>query len=213
MLRKLFTLIVCLVAAVTTASAQTPPDNEIWYTTTDGNVPEFFQKSYFRSISTYSNGKGIIKLDDSIDIDYILKNAFKNCSTLSSITLPKSITSIVENMFLGCSSLRSITIPKSVTEIGEKAFSGCYHLESITIPESVTKIGNAAFNGCGGKLIINCNIPNGYSVNDQLHYPLNGSRFTKIVFGKDVTRIGDYAFYNCFNGQDGISFAFPKNLK
>ena len=52
MLRRLFTLIVCLVAAVATASAQTPPDNEIWYTTTDGR-PLFINSGYKYSVGLY----------------------------------------------------------------------------------------------------------------------------------------------------------------
>ena len=58
MLRKLLTLILCLVAAVATASAQTPPDNEIWYTTTDGkkaklldNGSSIFNDAGFKIIS------------------------------------------------------------------------------------------------------------------------------------------------------------------
>ena len=113
MLRKLFTMLVCLMAAITTASAQTPPYNEIWYTTTNGKAPEFFKDRYFAPLSTYTNGKGVIKFDDSIDINYIISNAFK-----------------------GCSKLTSINIGKGVTEIGKEAFSGCYNLKSITIPKT-----------------------------------------------------------------------------
>ena len=52
------------------------------------------------------------------------------------------------NNHQACSSLTSITIPNSVTSIGSSAFSGCYRLTSITLPNSVTSIGNYAFNGC-----------------------------------------------------------------
>ena len=47
-----------------------------------------------------------------------------------------------------CSSLTSITIPNSVTSIGNSAFSYCYALTSITIPNSVTSIGSYAFSNC-----------------------------------------------------------------
>ena len=74
MLRKLLTLILCLVAAVATASAQTPPDNEIWYTTTDGKKAKlmvdggsFWNGNEFKIIShTYSNGKGIVRANKPI---------------------------------------------------------------------------------------------------------------------------------------------------
>lgn len=47
-----------------------------------------------------------------------------------------------------CSSLTSLTIPSSVTEIGPNAFNGCKGLKTITIGEGVTQIGKYAFSRC-----------------------------------------------------------------
>ncbi|MBQ6979288.1 MAG: leucine-rich repeat domain-containing protein [Clostridia bacterium] len=81
-------------------------------------------------------------ISDSTKIIY--HDAFRNCSSLTSITIPNSVTSIGKYAFY-CSSLTSITIPDSVTCIGEGAFSGCGSLTSITIGSGVTRIGNFAF--------------------------------------------------------------------
>jgi uncharacterized protein YjdB len=51
--------------------------------------------------------------------------AFSLCESLTSITIPKGVTSIGEGTFYECTSLESITIPKGVTEIGEYAFDFC----------------------------------------------------------------------------------------
>ena len=50
--------------------------------------------------------------------------------------------------FSGCSSLTTITIPDSVTSIGDYAFSHCSSLEFIKIPDSVNRIGRNLFEGC-----------------------------------------------------------------
>ena len=60
--------------------------------------------------------------------------AFSGCSSITSITIPESVTSIESCAFYECSSITSITIPESVTSIGFMAFYGCNNLTSITIP-------------------------------------------------------------------------------
>ena len=49
---------------------------------------------------------------------------------------------------MGCSSLTSVTIPNSVTRIGSEAFSGCTNLQKVHIGKSVKTIGEFAFNKC-----------------------------------------------------------------
>ena len=75
-------------------------------------------------------------------------NNHQVCSSLTSITIPNSVTSIGNAAFCDCYRLTSITLPNSVTSIGGSAFSGCSGLTSITIPNSVTSIGYEAFSGC-----------------------------------------------------------------
>ena len=125
MLRKLFVFVVCLMAAIT-ASAQTPPDNEIWYTTTDGR-PLCINSGYKKSVGLYmysdiyNNGRGVLKFESSGYINFIDFGLFNYNDRLKSITIPDSVTSIGDDAFWYCSSLKSITIPNSVTWIGEEA--------------------------------------------------------------------------------------------
>ncbi|MGN1060873.1 MAG: leucine-rich repeat domain-containing protein [Candidatus Coproplasma sp.] len=97
-------------------------------------------------------------------------SAFRNCS-LTTITIPDSVTSIGNMAFYSCDSLTNITIPDSVTSIGGSAFSSCDSLTSITIPDSVTSLENSLFKDCVA--------------------------LKHITIGNGVTSIGENVFYNC----------------
>ena len=74
--------------------------------------------------------------------------AFGFCSSLTEVTIPKSVTSIGEYAFGYCSSLTKVIIPEGVTSIGKGAFGACSSLMEVTIPKSVTSIGKWAFDEC-----------------------------------------------------------------
>ena len=124
--------------------------------------------------------------------------AFKDCSSLTSITIPNSVTSIGSSAFYGCSSLTSVTIPNSVTSIGSSAFDGCSSLTSVTIPESVTSIGDSAFDGCSSLNSVTI----GESVTSIGKSTFYGcSSLTSVTIPNSVTSIGSSAFDGCSNLQ------------
>ena len=63
--------------------------------------------------------------------DEIPANAFSECSSLTEIQIPESITKIGENAFRDCNQIKSVTIPKNVVTIGNNAFKNCRKLEKI----------------------------------------------------------------------------------
>lgn len=75
----------------------------------------------------------------------IAEGQFKDCSKLTSVTLPSAITEIPANAFAG-TALTSVSIPSKVTSIGESAFQGT-KLTSVDVPASVTTVGASAFAG------------------------------------------------------------------
>ena len=120
--------------------------------------------------------------------------AFENCSSLTSITIPDSVTSIGEHAFYGCSSLTSINIPDGVISIGDYTFSGCSSLTSITIPDGVTSIGEHAFYGCSS--LTSITIPDGViSIGARAFSGCNG--LTSVTIPDSVTSIGNEAFNGC----------------
>jgi hypothetical protein len=92
-------------------------------------------------------------------------------TSVTSITIPNSVTSIGFAAFYGCTALTSVAIPSSVTSIGDLAFGNCTGLTSVNIPNSVTSIEEYAFGGCSG--------------------------LTTLTIGNSVTSIGRFAFVDC----------------
>ena len=91
----------------------------------------------------------------------ISERAFYKSTSLTSISIPEGVTTIKKDTFFECTSLTSITIPNNVTIIGDWAFYRCTSLTSVTIPDSVISIGDGAFFNCLGitSIIFSGNAP------------------------------------------------------
>lgn len=74
--------------------------------------------------------------------------AFSGCTSLTEITIPKSVEIIGDKAFLSCSNLRKIIISKGVNTICSYAFKDCGNLENITIPVSVKYLAYNIFSNC-----------------------------------------------------------------
>lgn len=75
-------------------------------------------------------------------------SGFYGCENLESVVISDAVNIDVYS-FTNCTSLTSVTIPDTVTSIGDSAFEGCTALKEITLPASVTSIANRAFYGSG----------------------------------------------------------------
>ena len=139
--------------------------------------------------------------------DYAFGGYFWDCTSLTSVVIPDSVTSIGNRAFQGCSSLTSVVIPDSVTSIGNWAFQDCTSLTSIEIPDSVTLIGDWAFQGCTSLTSITVSEENEHysSLNGNLYnknktflitYP-NGKKDAFFTIPSSVTSIGKWAFDGC----------------
>ena len=131
-----------------------------------------------------------------------LHTPFCECTGLTAVTIPNSVTSIGEGAFRDCTGLTSVTLPNSVTSIGGYAFSGCFGLTSVTIPNSITSIDNGTFCRCTG--LTSLTIPNSVtSIGERAFYDCSG--LTSVTIPNSVTSIGTQAFSGC-SGLTSVTF-------
>ena len=166
--------------------------------------------------------KSFDELKYFVNLKEIKSYAFNDCYSLSSIYIPRGITSIEGYTFRDCTSLNSVNIPDGVTEIGSYAFYNCTALTSINIPESCMTIGEEAFAGCTsltafyGKFSSDdhrCLIKDGilfaFAANGLTEYTIPSnvntidhafnkcSLLEQVIIPNSVTSIGDHAFAYC----------------
>lgn len=162
------------------------------------NIPE--------SINYGSHSLMVVGVDDE---------AFKDCTSLTIVNLPKTVTSIGASAFCGCTSLTTINLPETITIIDQGAFSGCSSITNVNLPKSVTSIGPNAFSGCTSltdidlpESIIGSNAFNGCSSLTNVNLPksLAGipsgafsgcSSLSIINLPESVTYVGRSAFAEC----------------
>lgn len=96
----------------------------------------------------FANCLSLTSISIPSTVEFIGDGAFQFCATLKSVTIPEGVEFIGDNTFAGCLSLKEINIPSTVKEIGEYSFALCFSLESIELPAAVTVIPECAFIGC-----------------------------------------------------------------
>ena len=148
---KSITIKRCVVQPLSAFKVETSiPNNQIWYTSTNGKVVDVETKlslfGAYKESNNYNNGKGVISFKS--DVTTIGQSAFEGSETLQSIEIPNSVVSIGAHAFATCSALVSVNIHDHITTIGNYAFDTCKSLTNVTIGKSVTTIGERAFYEC-----------------------------------------------------------------
>ena len=104
----------------------------------------------------FANNPNLKSISIPNGVEIIEPGTFNKCTSLTSVDIPKSVTSIGSQAFSYCS-FTTLTIPGNVKTIGSCAFEKCEKLTSVVLEEGVQEINNSAFENC--KNIITVTIP------------------------------------------------------
>ena len=130
--------------------------------------------------------------------------AFRDCSGLTNLIIPNTVTNINDISFYGCSSLTGIAVEDGnpqydsrdncnaiIETTSNKLIAGC---QSTVIPNTILTIGSNSFYACTG--LTNVIIPNSVTTiqSDAFAYCPN---LTNVSIGDNVIQIGSGAFAYC----------------
>ncbi len=135
---------------------------------------------------------------EGLPVTEIGEDAFRYGTSLTSITIPDSVTRIGVCAFSGRTTLTTVIFGENsqLTAIDRSAFCDCKNLTSIEIPNGVKNIGTNVFQAC--TKLVSINIPDG--VTSFGNYTFSGcTSLTSVVFGENskLNVIAVSAFDGC----------------
>ena len=166
---------------------------------------------------------------DGVTIVGIDPYAFRENTSLTSVSIPNTVEEIGMRAFDGCTALSTLRFAagSSLKTIGEYAFRDCSNITSLTIPDGVKNIGDNAFYGLENlkyltmsgevdgrswfgttglsldTLTLTGTYVLGRAPADKDGYiwydTLPGRNARKVILSEGITSIGEYAFNYCQN--------------
>ena len=144
---------------------------------------------------------------DGYSVKIISQYAFYNCTGVTSVTIPNSVTTIGNYTYYNCTGVTFVTIPNSVTTIGNYTFQGCTSLASVSIGTSVTSIGTYAFLSC--TILTSINIPSSVT-NLGADFLYNTSANLTVMIINGIFGATSPGTNKSFYGNNSVDFVLPQ---
>lgn len=136
----------------------------------------------------------IVKVVVGKGVNNISVLAFKDCTNLTTISLPETLRTIGGHAFYGCSNLDGVALPSSLTTIATGAFAECTALTSVAIPSGVKTVNMDTFRNC--ESLTEVTIAAGVQKIDDGGFE-GCENLESILLPSSLETLGDYAFQNC----------------
>jgi len=158
---KVKIFVVALLCALTLTNCTFPVAGTFTVTNTDGVEYEYeivVPMTNFVRVKSVTNAQaltGEVVIPSTVDysgalyvVSQIGKRVFEDCTGITRVTLPSTISIIEDKAFKGCTSLEYINTPQPLSTIGEYAFDGCVELDSFSMDASISTLGTGCFRNC-----------------------------------------------------------------
>ncbi len=150
----------------------------------------------------FSNCTALTSVSFPDSLTFIGESAFQGCRTVTKVTFGAGTEGIEKNAFAGCTSLTGIILPEWLEDIGEGAFEGCSSLASLIFRSELESIGDRAFTGCTALTTLRLLGVNEYIGNCAFSDCTN---LVTVYMGAALETFGDSVFKGC-PGLKGVYF-------
>ena len=165
------------------------------------------------------NATGAIVIPSEIDglpVKEIDSYAFDGCSGITSVYVPGSVELIGQRAFRDCTSLESVTLCDGLLRIRGYAFEGCTSLTSIVIPSTVESLWSDSLSTTRGHTFLDCTslrevfilsrnvaLESSYALN-SMYTPYYSDLFENcaedlVIYGYAGSTAEEYAGYSWYN--------------
>lgn len=135
------------------------------------------------------------EMEDGVSsLKSIGNRVFYQCTALTEVVLPNSLTKMGTHVFYKCIALNSVVLGGNMKEISDYTFYGCEALANVTMSDSIERIGSYAFRDCAAMTSIR--LSNSLKeISRYAFYGCDGLETVKLP--NSLTTVSDYAFRNC----------------
>ena len=156
-MKKLCLLIAVLVAATVARavdfSATAPTGQTLYFDITSSTTVTLVAPNG-TSWSGYTSPAGRLQIPEQVTdngttytVTAIANDALRQCTGLTSVTIPGTVKNIGYTAFFRCTALTSAILAEGVESLGRMAFAACAELDTVELPSTLQQIGVSAFNG------------------------------------------------------------------